>query len=119
MSRFLLTVTPHDHIDRLIPHLPLANLHHVRSGRSLVRIFRSVRFCGPPPEPDVRLSPHPALPGSHVGRVILMLRLATAKEFVFPGSGSGWCPHPSGTRSLRRLWATIGRRSSGGAGPSS
>lgn len=27
----------------------------VRSGRSAVPVFRPVRFCGPPPEPDVRL----------------------------------------------------------------
>ncbi|PWU54776.1 hypothetical protein DLJ47_11755 [Micromonospora sp. S4605] len=33
----------------------------MRSGRGAVSVFRPVRFRGPPPEPDVRLSPHPAL----------------------------------------------------------
>ena len=55
---------PNDHVDGFVADLPVADLHHVRSDRSAVPIFRSVRFCGPPPEPDVRLSPHPALPGS-------------------------------------------------------
>jgi hypothetical protein len=33
----------------------------VRSGRSAVPVFRLVRFCGPPPEPDVPVPEHPAL----------------------------------------------------------
>jgi hypothetical protein len=33
----------------------------VESTRGAVPIFRSVRFPGPLPEPDVRLPPHPAL----------------------------------------------------------
>ena len=33
----------------------------VRSVRSAVPVFRPARFCGPPPKPDVRLLPHPAL----------------------------------------------------------
>src|SRR5215217_9496813 len=33
----------------------------VGSGRGAVLVFRPVRFPGPPAEPDVRLSPHPAL----------------------------------------------------------
>jgi len=33
----------------------------VRSGRSAVPVFRPVRFCGPPPEPDVPVPEHPAL----------------------------------------------------------
>ncbi len=33
----------------------------VRSARGAVSVLRPVRFPGPPPEPDVRLSPHPAL----------------------------------------------------------
>ncbi|MGH3926505.1 MAG: hypothetical protein ACRDTT_27190, partial [Pseudonocardiaceae bacterium] len=33
----------------------------VRSARGAVPAFRLVGFSGPPPEPDVRFSPHPAL----------------------------------------------------------
>ena len=33
----------------------------VRSARGAVTVFRPFRFPGPPPEPGVRVSPHPAL----------------------------------------------------------
>ena len=35
--------------------------HVVRSGRGAVPAFQLGRFPGPPPEPGLRLSPHPAL----------------------------------------------------------
>ena len=41
----------------------------VRSGRSAVPASLPVRFCGPPPEPDVPVAGHPALHRPRKGRV--------------------------------------------------
>ena len=37
----------------------------VGSDRGAVAVFRQIRFPGPSPEPDMRLSTHPALRESH------------------------------------------------------
>src|SRR5665811_95138 len=59
----------------------------VRSARGAVPAFRLVRFPGPPPEPDVRLSPHPAL-HEVVPMVMQVLVRPTVSQWC-PGSGSG------------------------------
>ena len=59
----------------------------VRSTRGAVPAFRLVRFPGPPPEPDVRLSPHPAL-HEVVPMVMQVLARPTVSECC-PGSGNG------------------------------
>jgi len=59
----------------------------VRSTRGAVPVSRPVRFPGPPPEPDVRLSPHPAL-----HEVVPMVIRVLARPMVTrccPDSGSG------------------------------
>ena len=80
------------HIDRPVGDLTITDLHVVRSGRSAVPVSRPVRFCGPPPEPDVRLSTHPALHESQRGWGVVILRVATERGSVRPGTGSGWYP---------------------------
>ena len=62
----------------LFEHVPIG------SDQGAVPVFRLVRFPGPPTEPDVRLSPHPAL---HQLRWVTRLILAPWWG-LFPGSGN-------------------------------
>ncbi|GAA4743286.1 hypothetical protein GCM10023350_29980 [Nocardioides endophyticus] len=59
----------------------------VRSARGAVPAFRLVRFPGPPPEPDVRLSPHPAL--HEVVPIVGQVRARLTVSRCCPGSGNG------------------------------
>lgn len=59
----------------------------VRSAQGAVSAFRLVCFPGPPPEPDVRLSPHPAL---HEPMPMLMQVLVGSTVWgCLLGSGTG------------------------------
>jgi hypothetical protein len=58
----------------------------IGSDQGAVSVFRLVRFPGPPTEPDVRLSPHPAL---HQLRWVTRLMLSPMVWGLFPGSGNG------------------------------
>jgi hypothetical protein len=62
----------------------------VGSGRGAAAAFRPLRFPGPPSEPDVHVSAHPALHGFMAGvRVILGPRSSMGSVSECLGSGSG------------------------------
>ena len=62
----------------------------VGSARGAVSALPPARFPGPPPEPDVRLSPHPALHDAHARQACpgRLGRGSTVSGSGFPGSGS-------------------------------
>jgi hypothetical protein len=61
----------------------------VGSARSAGVVFPPSRFCGPSPEPDVWLSPHPALPKPRWW--VPLMCWAMGWGWLRPDSGSGWC----------------------------
>ena len=69
----------------------------MRSGRSAVPAFLPVRFCGPPPEPDVPVAGHPALRRPRKGRFGLGRARPRVGDCCSPIAVAGG-PHPSGVK---------------------
>lgn len=66
----------------VVSDIALYNPKKVEEGRGAVSVFPPVRFPGPPSEPDVHVSAHPALREIRPSRSMVW-------GSVCPGSGSG------------------------------
>jgi hypothetical protein len=77
----------------------------VRSDHSAVPAFLPVRFCGPPPEPDVPVAGHPALHKPRRGWVGSGLARPRGGDCCSPVAVAGG-PHPSG---VKQRYLAIGR----------